>query len=112
VGRLALGPGREKSLLVVNAEVLIYTTGYCPYCQMAKQLLSRKKARFEEIDVEDRPDLRSWLLSASGQRTVPQVFINGQSVGGFTDISALDRKGELDRLLGEAKASAGPELPR
>jgi glutaredoxin 3 len=96
---------------VVNAEVLLYTTEYCPYCQMAKQLLTKKKARFVEIDVGDRPDLRSWLLSASGQRTVPQVFINGRSVGGFSEISALDRKGELDRLLGEAPA-AGPELPR
>ena len=83
----------------MTASVVIYTTTYCPYCHQAKQLLSRKGALFNEINVEDRPDLRSFLVSAAGQRTVPQVFINGQSVGGFSDIAALDRRGELDRLL-------------
>jgi glutaredoxin 3 len=96
---------------VVNAEVLLYTTEYCPYCQMAKQLLTKKKARFVEIDVGDRPDLRSWLLSASGQRTVPQVFINGQPVGGYTDLEKIDRQGKLDVLLAQAPAPGDPVLP-
>jgi glutaredoxin 3 len=83
----------------MGAAVVIYTTGYCPYCSRAKSLLSQKQAAFKEVDVEDRPDIRAWLVQASGQRTVPQVFVNGKPLGGFTDIAALDRKGELDRLL-------------
>jgi glutaredoxin 3 len=92
----------------MSARVLIYTTAYCGYCKMAKELLTRKKVDFTEVRVENRTDLRSFLVSASGQRTVPQVFINGQSVGGFSDITALDRRGELDRLLA---LSPPPDLP-
>ncbi len=92
----------------MSARVLIYTTAYCGYCQRAKQLLTQKKVDFTEVRVENRTDLRRFLVSASGQRTVPQVFINGQSVGGFTDIAALDRRGELDRLLA---LSPPPDLP-
>jgi glutaredoxin 3 len=88
-----------KTVSSVSANVILYTTDYCPYCHQAKRLLTRKRVPFTEINVESRPDLRSFLISASGQRTVPQVFINGQSVGGFSDIAALDRRGELDRLL-------------
>lgn len=83
----------------VSARVVIYTTASCPYCLDAKELLAEKKVDFKEIRVEGRPDLRSFLMSTSGQHTVPQVFINGQSVGGCSDIAALDRQGELDRLL-------------
>jgi len=96
----------------VPASVTIYSTDYCPFCTRAKQLLQRKKVNFTEINVEGRSDLRTWLSSASGQRTVPQVFINGRPVGGFTDIDALDRRGELDRLLGEPAPTSLPELPR
>ena len=95
----------------MNANVIVYTTAYCPYCSMAKQLLGQKKAPFTEVNVESRPDLRSWLRSASGQSTVPQVFINGRSVGGFSDLSELDDEGELDRLLAEAPAKDAPPLP-
>lgn len=91
----------------VNASVTIYTTAYCGFCTRAKRLLAQKNVKYTEIDVEERPDLRSWLVSASGQRTVPQVFINGKSVGGFSDISALDAKGKLDELLGEPP---GPDV--
>lgn len=89
-----------------SASVTIYTTGYCPYCYRAKSLLQKKGVAFEEIDADDRPDLRTWLRKASGQTTVPQVFVNGRALGGFTDIAALDRGGELDRLL--AEAPSGP----
>ena len=95
----------------MSANVIVYTTDYCPYCTQAKSLLTRKKAPFTEVNVEERPDLRSWLVSASGQRTVPQVFINGRSVGGFSDMSALDRQGKLDPLLREAPAGDAPVLP-
>jgi glutaredoxin 3 len=96
----------------VNADVLVYTTGYCPYCTQAKRLLTKKKAPFTEVGVDDRADLRSWLASTSGQKTVPQIFINGKSVGGFSELDALDRKGELDRLLAEGPPAGAAALPR
>jgi glutaredoxin 3 len=95
----------------VSARIIIYTTEYCPYCHQAKRLLTQKKAAFTEVDVGDRPDLRSFLTSASGQSTVPQVFINGESVGGFTDIAALDRRGELDRLIAASPPAGLEALP-
>jgi glutaredoxin 3 len=95
----------------VSASVLLYLTEWCPFCQRAKALLKKKNVNFTEIDVDDRPDLRSWLVSASGQRTVPQVFINGQPVGGYTDLEKIDRQGKLDALLAKAPAPDDPVLP-
>lgn len=94
------------------AEVLVYTTDYCPYCTRAKALLSKKNVPFTEVNVEERPDLRSWLMSASGQRTVPQIFINNRSIGGFSDMAALEHQGKLDRLLAEPRPEGLPALPR
>ena len=65
----------------------------------AKALLSKKGVSYREIDVSNDDETRQWLIQASGQRTVPQIFIADKPVGGFDDIAALDRKGELDRLL-------------
>jgi glutaredoxin 3 len=95
----------------VSASVLVYLTEWCPFCHRAKSLLKKKKVSFTEIDVDDRPELRSWLVSASGQRTVPQVFINGQPVGGYTDLEKIDRQGKLDVLLAQAPAPDDPVLP-
>ena len=95
----------------MSADVRIYTTDYCPYCTRAKGLLTKKKVAFTEVNVEEKPEVRSWLVSASGQRTVPQVFINGQSVGGFSDIAELDRKGRLDALLAEPPSPTAVALP-
>ena len=82
-----------------NAKITIYTTPYCPYCHAAKALLNRKGAAFEEIDVQD-PSLRQqMMLRANGRRTVPQIFIGEQHVGGSDDIHDLDRRGKLDPLL-------------
>jgi glutaredoxin 3 len=84
-------------------KVQVYSKENCPFCTRAKSLLSRKGVSFEEIDVEHDDAKRAWLVEASGQRTVPQIFVDGRSLGGFTDIEALDHKGELDRILrGEA----------
>ncbi len=83
------------------AEVTIYTTSFCPYCVRAKHLLNKKKVPFTEIDVSNDPAKRDWLVEQSGQRTVPQIFINGRSVGGSDDIHALDRAGRLDAMLAE-----------
>ena len=95
----------------MSASVLIYLTEWCPFCQRAKALLKKKNVSFTEIDVDDRPELRSWLVSSSGQRTVPQVFINGQPVGGYTDLEKIDRQGKLDVLLAQAPAPDDPVLP-
>jgi len=81
------------------AKVEIYTTQWCPYCSAAKSLLARKGVGYDEIDAED-PEVRSAMVQrANGRRTVPQIFIGETHVGGFDDMSALDRRGKLDALL-------------
>jgi glutaredoxin 3 len=80
-------------------KVTIYTTTYCPYCVRAKRLLDRKGVAYEEIDAEGNDQLRGWLVEKSGQQTVPQIFVGDRSLGGFSDIDALDRKGRLDPIL-------------
>ena len=79
--------------------VRMYTTHHCVYCAAARRLLNRRGISFEEIDVSSDPATRTSLVSATGQRTVPQIFIGERSVGGFTDLAALDQSGELERLL-------------
>lgn len=81
------------------AKVTIYTTPICPYCQMAKQLLSRKGVAFEEIDVMRNPALRAEMQTRSGRHTVPQIWIGDRHVGGCDDLYALDQEGGLDPLL-------------
>jgi len=87
------------------AEVEIYTTSFCAYCVRAKRLLQKKNVAFREIDVSHDPDTRQWLVKTTGQFTVPQIFINGKSVGGSDDLYALDRDGRLDPLLAEPAPS-------
>jgi len=82
------------------ARVIMYTTGWCPYCRGAKAFLRAKGVEFEEIDVTDDPDKRLEMEKLSARRTVPQIFIDGKPVGGYDDIRMLDAAGELDRLLG------------
>lgn len=82
------------------AKVTIYTTPICPYCLMAKQLLARKGATYEEINVAGKPALRSELqVKSGGQTTVPQIWIGERHVGGCDDLYDLERAGELDGLL-------------
>lgn len=81
------------------AKVVIYSTDYCPYCNAAKALLKAKGVAFTEINVEGDHAKRQWLVLTTGQRTVPQIFINDKPVGGFDDIKALDDAGKLDELL-------------
>jgi glutaredoxin 3 len=94
------------------ASVTIYTTPYCPFCIQAKALLKKKSVRFEEIDVSSRTDLRAWLLEVSNQRTVPQIFINGASIGGYSELSQLDRQGVLHGLLSADPGVSGQTLRR
>ena len=85
------------------AEVVIYTTPYCPYCVRAKKLLDGKGVAYEEIDVFSQPRRRQEMTQrAEGRTTVPQIFIDGRPVGGSDDIHALDRAGKLDPMLGIA----------
>ena len=80
--------------------VEIYARSDCPYCHMAKDLLSRKRVAFEEIDVGRHPERRPEMIERSGGRTtVPQIFIDGRHVGGCDDLYALDRSGGLDPML-------------
>ncbi len=83
--------------------VTVYSTPYCPYCIMAKQLLQKKGVSFEEIDVAANPARRAEMRErAQGRNTVPQIFIDGTHVGGCDDLYALDRAGKLDPLLTES----------
>ena len=86
----------------MSAEVRIYTTDYCGYCHAALRLLRDKGVPFEQVDVQGDSEKRAWLREVTGRHTVPQVFINGRPYGGYTDIAALDARGELDTLLSEA----------
>jgi glutaredoxin 3 len=81
-------------------KIEIYTKFLCPYCSRAKALLSGKNAAFEEIDISTDRMLRTQMIErANGRTTVPQIFINGDHIGGSDDLAALDQKGGLDPLL-------------
>ena len=80
----------------------IYTTPFCGFCTRAKNLLNNKNINFTEIDVGGDRDRRKVMKERSkGSNTVPQIFINGESVGGYTDLLALDRAKKLDSRLAE-----------
>ncbi len=98
--KLALGQVRDAAHEGIDvSKVVIYTTKICPYCVQAKSLLRRKGVGFSEIDVTNDAEKRTWLVGATGRRTVPQIFIDNQPIGGFDALSALDRTGDLDRML-------------
>lgn len=80
-------------------KVTVYTKSSCPYCVRAKHLLGKKGVAYEEISVEGRDDLRGWLAEKTGQLTVPQIFAGDRSLGGYSDLAALDTEGKLDRIL-------------
>ncbi|HTY49609.1 MAG TPA: glutaredoxin 3 [Steroidobacteraceae bacterium] len=77
----------------------MYATHWCPYCARARELLQARGAAVREIDVDADPAARQEMLTRSGRRTVPQIFINGTHVGGCDDLFALDAAGGLDQLL-------------
>jgi glutaredoxin 3 len=98
--------GRPKAVpgeIAAMVEVEIYTTMWCPYCSRAKALLERKGVAFTEFDVDEEPARRREMMQRAGGRTsVPQIFINGEHIGGSDDMAALDRAGKLDLKLGIA----------
>jgi glutaredoxin 3 len=81
-------------------EVIMYATGFCPYCTFARRLLRKKGVEFAEIRIDHEPERRAEMEARSGRYTVPQIFIGEHHVGGYDDMAALDRAGELDPLLG------------
>jgi len=84
----------------MTAKVVMYATRFCPYCMRARRLLKNKGVEFEEIRVGSGNELWQKMEELSGRNTVPQIFINDESVGGYDDIAALNQIGELDSKLG------------
>ena len=81
-------------------DIVMYSTGWCPYCVRARALLERKGLAFREIKIDEDPAERDAMLARSGgRRTVPQIFVGDTHVGGFDDLYALDKAGKLDELI-------------
>jgi len=86
------------------AKVLMYTTEVCPYCVRAEQLLKRKGVQvIEKVRVDLQPEIRAEMMKKTGRRTVPQIYINDEYVGGYDDLAALDHAGGLDKLLAKSE---------
>ena len=84
----------------MTAHVLMYSTGVCPYCTMAERLLKAKGvAEIEKVRIDLDPQQRDAMMKKTGRRTVPQIYIGETHVGGFDDLTALDKLGKLDPLL-------------
>lgn len=85
---------------IIMAKVVMYSTAVCPYCIRAEQLLrSKGVTEIEKIRVDLQPELRAAMMEKTGRRSVPQIYINGEYVGGFDDLASLNHAGELDGLL-------------
>lgn len=83
-----------------QATILVYTKDYCPYCDAAKNLLTQKGVGYDEVDVSADPDQYKIMLERSApRRTVPQIYIGDEGVGGFTDMQKLDSEGKLEGML-------------
>jgi glutaredoxin 3 len=79
--------------------VTVYTTSACPYCSSAKALLTKRGISYEEINLARDPDGRRHLIDTTGMTTFPQILIDGETIGGFTELLAADRSGQLPELL-------------
>lgn len=90
----------ESTVGQMMAKVLMYTTAVCPYCIRAEQLLHSKGITdIDKIRVDLQPELRISMMEKTGRRTVPQIYINGEHVGGFDDLALLNHSGKLDEIL-------------
>jgi glutaredoxin 3 len=83
----------------MSKRVTMYATGYCPYCTMAERLLRAKGVEIDKIRVDLEPQRRQEMMERTQRRTVPQIYVGDVHVGGYDDLSALDRAGKLDPLL-------------
>ena len=81
------------------AHVKIYTKTTCPSCILAKEVLTKKEVQFEEVTLDDQPEALAELINKTKVRTVPQIFINNQFIGGCSDMLELDKHNKLDILL-------------
>ena len=82
-------------------KIIMYTSSYCPFCNNAEQLLSNKGFAIDEkIYVDQDPEVLSSMMKITGKRTVPQIFIGENYIGGFDELRKIDLSGELDRMLG------------
>ena len=80
------------------AQITLYSTDWCGYCERAKRLLEARGLEYEEITIDSESDFRTRLLELTGGWTVPQIVIDGQPIGGYLELWLLDKKGELERL--------------
>jgi glutaredoxin 3 len=80
-------------------KVVIYSKANCSYCDWAKQLLDNKNVKYQEIRIDLEPEKKDEMIQLSNRRTTPQIFINDQHIGGFDDLSALEKAGKLNSLL-------------
>lgn len=92
----------DNTVSAASARVVMYTTPWCPYCIRARSLLKQKGVAFEDIDVASNPSLRREMEVRSQRRTVPQIWINAEHIGGCDDLYALERAGQLDNKLASA----------
>lgn len=83
-------------------KIIIYSGRFCGYCTAAERLLKSKNATYELIKVDENPAMFDHMMEITGRRTIPQIFIGGQHVGGFDDLAALNQSGKLDSLLSPA----------
>jgi glutaredoxin 3 len=84
----------------MSVKVEIYTGSNCAYCVAAKNLLKQKGLDYEELRIDTDPAKRDEMMARAKRRTIPQIFINGEHVGGFDDLAAADRNGKLAQLIG------------
>lgn len=83
-------------------DIVIYVADFCPYCDRAKRLLDAKGVNYKTIDITEDDNIREEMIEkSSGRKTVPQIFIGKRHVGGFDDLSLLDKQGDLDKLIFE-----------
>ncbi|EAR09568.1 glutaredoxin 3 [Reinekea blandensis] len=86
----------------MSADIRMYSSQWCPFCIQAKRLLESKQVSFKEIIVDGDPTLRAQMMQESGRHTVPQIWINGEHIGGCDELYTLERNQKLDSLLTEA----------
>jgi glutaredoxin 3 len=95
-----LAKGKSAAGEIIMADVLMYSTAVCPYCVRAEQLLKRKGVLdIRKIRVDLQPEMRAVMIEKTGRRTVPQIYINSEYVGGYDDLASLDHAGKLDEML-------------
>lgn len=83
----------------MSQAIVMYSRAACPFCVAARNLLKSKQVQWTEVSLDAEPDKRAEMISRTGRKTVPQIFVGDFHVGGYDDLDALEQEGELDRLL-------------